>query len=115
MKFVVCAVAFLTLAIGQVNPPEMKHIIIPQPNSAGRDVSLAALQIERGVEYPTVVRLSGNVEIKTPVCIPGRKKGDNMLCDGDMVLHADRAEFHEDTGQIDAHGDVTVTPMKHRN
>ena len=114
MKFVVCTVAFLTLAIGQVNPPEMKHIVIPQPNGS-RDVSLAAQQIERGVEYPTVVRLNGNVEIKTPVCIPSPKKGANMLCDGDMVLHADRAEFHEDTGQIDAHGDVTVAPMKHRN
>jgi hypothetical protein len=114
MKFVVCAVVFLTLAIGQVNPSELKHIVIPQPNGS-RSVSLAALSIDHGVEFPTVVNLSGNVEIKTPVCIPSPKKGANMLCDGDLVLHADRAEFHEDTGQIDAHGDVTVTPMKHRN
>jgi hypothetical protein len=113
MKFFVCILAFLRLAIGQVNPPEMKHIVIPQPNGS-RGVALAALSIERGVEFPTVVKLSGNVEIKTPVCIPSPKKGANMLCDGDMVVHADEAEFHEDTGQIEAHGNVTVTPMKHR-
>jgi hypothetical protein len=112
MKLCVALLAFLALAMGQEPPPELKHVIIPQPNG-GRVVYLTALNIERGVEYPTVVKLSGNVEIKTPVCIPGPKKGANMVCDGDMVVHADEAVFHEDTGQIDAHGNVTVTPLKH--
>jgi hypothetical protein len=86
---------------------------VPQSNG-GRGVSLAAQSIERGVEYPTVVKLIGNVEIKTPVCLPARKKGANMVCEGAMVVRADNAEFHEDTGQIEAHGNVTVTPLKHR-
>ena len=114
MKLCVLASAFLTLAMGQDAAPELKHVIVPQPHG-GRSVYLTALNIERGVEYPTVVKLSGSVEIKTPVCLPARKKGANMVCDGDMVVHADEAQFHEDTGQIEAHGNVTVTPLQHRN
>jgi len=104
---------FLALAMGQDAAPELKHMIVPQANGS-RGVSLAAFNIERGVEYPTVVKLSGNVEIKTPVCVPARKKGANMVCEGAMVVHADAAEFHEDSGQIEAHGNVTVTPLKNR-
>jgi len=114
MKLCVCAIAFVALAMGQEPAPELKHVIVPQPHG-GRGVYLAAQSIERGVEYPTVVKLSGNVEIKTPVCLPALKKGANMVCDGEMVVHADEAEFHEDTGQIEAHGNVTVTPLKHRD
>jgi hypothetical protein len=111
MRLFVIILAFVTLAIGQDAAPEMKHVIVPGPNG-NRSVSLAALNIERGVEYPTVVKLSGNVEIKTPVCLPAGKKGA-MLCDGYMVVHADEAQFHEDTGQIEAQGNVTVTPLQH--
>ena len=111
MRLFVIILAFVTLAIGQDAAPEMKRVIVPWPNG-NRNVSLAALNIERGVEYPTVVKLSGNVEIKTPVCLPAGKKGA-MLCDGYMVVHADEAQFHEDTGQIEAQGNVTVTPLQH--
>lgn len=114
MKLCVSALAFLTLAMGQESVSELKHVIIPQPNG-GRGVYLAALNVERGVAYPTVVKLSGNVEIKTPVCMPASKKGANLVCDGYMIVRTDEALFHEDTGQIEAHGNVTVTPIQHQN
>ena len=72
----------------------------------------SALHIERGLEYPAVVKLAGNVEVRTPVCLPKGKKGA-MTCDGYLVVRADEAEFHEDSGQIEAHGNVTITPLRH--
>jgi len=27
-------------------------------------------------------------------------------------MHADAADFHEDTGQVEARGNVTMTPVK---
>ena len=32
-----------------------------------------------------------------------------------MVVTADEAEFHEDTGQIEARGNVSVTPLRHEH
>ena len=61
------------------------------------------MNIEHGVEYPTVIHLSGKVEIKTPVCV-------KQICEGYMILHADEATFNEATGVIEAHGNVTVIP-----
>jgi hypothetical protein len=112
MKPCILVIAFLALAMGQDAAPEQKHLMLPTVNGA-RPVMVSALRIERGVEFPTVVKLSGNVEIQTPVCLPTGKKGA-MVCDGDMILQADAAEFHEDTGQIEAHGNVTVTPLRHK-
>lgn len=109
MKICVCALAFLGVALGQDAPPELKHVIVPLPH-ANRNASLAALAIERGAEYPSVVKLSGSVEIKAPVCVPAGKKGA-VICDGYIIVRADEAVFHEDTGQIEAHGNMTVTPV----
>jgi hypothetical protein len=30
-----------------------------------------------------------------------------------MILRAEEATFHEDTGRIEAHGAVTVIPLQH--
>ena len=82
-------------------------------SQVGSAVSLQALNIERGAHYPSVIQLKGNVEVKTPVCLPvGRHRA--VVCDGEMILHADAAEFHEDTGEIKASGSVSVTPLRHR-
>ncbi len=51
------------------------------------------------------------MEIKTPVCV-GTGPGNTQVCDGSVVLHADEADFHEDSGRIDARGNVTVTREK---
>jgi hypothetical protein len=114
MKLVVLAgliSTLLPLAIGQDNA-ERKHLTVP-PLNGGRAVALSALSIERGVSYPSVVKLKGNVEIKTPVCLPVGENGA-MVCDGEMIVRADTAEFDESTGEIQAHGNVTVTPLRHK-
>ncbi len=88
------------------------HLTVP-PLHGSRVVELSALNIERGNVYPSVIQLRGNVEIKTPVCLPVGKR-QAMICDGEMILRADEAEFHEESGQIEAHGNVSVTPLRHR-
>jgi hypothetical protein len=95
--------------MGQNTPSEQKHIVVPSNGSHG--VRLSAISIERGVNY-TVVTLKGNVEIKTPVCLPVGKKGA-PICDGEMIVRADEATFHEVTAEIEAHGNVVVTPIRH--
>jgi hypothetical protein len=91
---------------------ELKHITAA-PQNGSRPVSLTALSIVRGAQYPTVISLKGSVEIKTPVCLPSGKN-NALVCDGEMIVHADEAEFHEDSGEIQAHGNVQITPLRHR-
>ena len=51
------------------------------------------------------------VEIKTPVClIVGRNNAHS--CAGYIVLRADEADFHENSGQIEGRGNVPVTREK---
>jgi hypothetical protein len=75
---------------------------------------MSALSIQRGAEYPSLVELKGDVEIRTRVCVmqsrAGTKKGA-LVCDGETVLRADEAVFHEDTGTIEAQGKVTVVTV----
>lgn len=97
------SIAFLTL--------EQKHAI-GVPVNGSWPATLAAQSIERGVEYPTVVRLTGNAEIRMRVCLPVGQDG-KPTCDGYMIVRADEAQFHEDTGQIEARGNVVVTPLSH--
>ena len=113
MKVLAAAAVFalvgsIPVAIGQDSPSEDKHLIIP--SNENRGVRLSALNIVR--QYPTVVFLKGNVEIKIPVCLPvGKKRAP--VCDGFTIVRADEATFHQDTGQIEAHGNVAVTPLEH--
>ena len=55
-----------------------------------------------------MIHLKGSVEIRTPVCT---ESGANHAhtCAGYIVLRAEEADLHEDSGQIDARGKVTVT------
>jgi lipopolysaccharide assembly outer membrane protein LptD (OstA) len=71
-------------------------------------MSVAALGIEREGDYPAVIHLKGRVEIKTPVCT----KEGVLHCDGYVVLRADQADLQEDSGQIEARGNVRVTREK---
>jgi len=110
---VACAsITLLTSATGQDATSEQKHLTVA-PLNGNRAVTLTALSIDRGVEYPSVVRLKGNVEIKTPVCLPVGEKGE-VICDGEMIVRADEAQFHEDTGEIESNGHVTVMPLRHK-
>ena len=110
MPLLLCIIAVPTKA--QENPAELKHFTAA-PLNGSRPVSLTAFSIEHGLEYPRVISMKGRVEIKTPVCLPVGKKGASV-CDGEMVVHADEAEFHEDTGEIQARGNVQITPLRHR-
>jgi hypothetical protein len=107
---VVCALMLMPPAYGQ-DSTDLKHVTVPTLHGV-RPVSLSAVSIERGATFPSVVELKGSVEIRTPVCLPGKRKGE-LICDGETVVRADEATFHEDTGEIEARGNVTVTPLRH--
>lgn len=55
---------------------------------------------------PPVVYLNGNVEIRKPFCV---STGSGSVCKEEMVLRADQAEYHPDTGSITPSGNVQVT------
>src|SRR6266567_3279071 len=88
-----------------VGGQELKHMIGVAVNGA-RPSTLTAFEIERGAGYPAAIHLKGAVEIKSPVCLPVGKRG-KLICDGEMILRADEATFHEDSGQIEANGVIT--------
>jgi lipopolysaccharide assembly outer membrane protein LptD (OstA) len=111
MRLSLAALAVCTLALtAQDNPAgQLKHLYVPTSTSV-RPVSVAAKEIEKGLPSPSVIHLKGSVEIKTPVCLltnPGNRQ--TWVCDGSVVLRADEADFHEETGQIEARGNVKIT------
>jgi lipopolysaccharide assembly outer membrane protein LptD (OstA) len=94
--------------LAQTGPARgIKHLWVPTSTSV-RPSSVSAAEVEREGDYPAVIHLKGSVEIKTPVCVASGPQ-DSQICDGYVVLHADAADFHEDSGQIEARGNVTVT------
>jgi lipopolysaccharide assembly outer membrane protein LptD (OstA) len=103
--------AFTSLILLAQSSSEMKHLPLA-PMSGPGGISVSAREIERGPQYPSEVHLTGAVEIKIPVCV--RSQSGPMVCDGEMVLRADEAEFDESTGRIEARGNVSVTPTHHR-
>ena len=84
-----------------------KHLSVPIESSAQPFV-VTAKEIDRGAEYPSVIHLRGDVEIRMPVCVT-TGPGAVQRCAGAVVLHADEADLHEQTGQIEARGTVGVT------
>ena len=103
------AIAVLSLAAAAQNSanPQLKHVISPQAGNKG--FVLTAENIVRDSHYPGLITLKGKVEIRIPVCLPAGKDA-SMVCEGETVVRADAAEFHEDTGEIAARGNVQVTP-----
>lgn len=83
---------FLPQATGQEQKIAVQklHLLVTGPGG-GR---VSALSIERGVRYPSVIHLKGDVEI--------RRSG--------MILRADEADYDEDTGEVEARGHVRVKP-----
>jgi hypothetical protein len=121
------AVAFCGLFIRAIPPAlaqdraaqlsQVKHLTVFPVNGV-RPVLLSALSIQRGAEYPSLVELRGDVEIRTRVCIMQGKtvsKKGALVCDGEIVLRADEAVFHEDTGAVEAQGNVSFTPVPYRH
>jgi hypothetical protein len=85
---------------------EEKQISVPVANGA-RPLTVTAREIERGAQYPSVVHLKGAVEIRMPICVV-TGPGNAQACAGEIVLHADEADLHEDTGRIETKGAATV-------
>ena len=104
--FAACALSLTALEY----PDQPKYLSIPTQTSV-RPISLTARRIERGLQYPSIIYLKGEIEIRTPICV--RVGPDHaQYCDGYVVLRADEADFHEDSGQVEARGQVTVTREK---
>ncbi|HEY4086618.1 MAG TPA: hypothetical protein VGM43_11805 [Bryobacteraceae bacterium] len=100
MKLTLCASAvFLALTClsqiaGQPAPGPLKHITTAPLNGARGGATLGAMSIEREVSYPSIVHLNGAVEIRT----------------NGFILRADKADYDERTGEVEASGTVKVTP-----
>jgi hypothetical protein len=113
---VVIAVQFIigvSGAVCQVNKDhaeEKSHLRMETPY--GRAVFLEAHTLDRRqwrldeggiVRGGFTIHLSGNVVTKTDCSLP--LQGASPVC---LVLRADEAEYHEDTGQIEATGTMYV-------
>ena len=82
-----------------------------------RNVSLTADSIvredppTRGHLYPSLTRLKGHVEIRT-CCLQLSTLRGLANSDPDsrvyMILHADEADYHEESGELEARGTVRV-------
>ncbi len=104
MKLLIVAgvVAHLSVALPQA---------VCQDTAAAEKLSLAvgrstlqADSIERGLRYPSVIELRGNVQITSRTVVR-----DSPLSLMIMVVRADEADYHEDSGEIEARGSVQVT------
>jgi hypothetical protein len=76
---------------------------------------LTATSIERDLSSTagkSVMQLKGGVQIKMITCIP-TGKDDAKVCEAAMALRADEVIYNEKTGEIDARGNVHVTPQQH--
>ena len=104
------AAGSLCLIAQEYPPGQMKHLSVPTTTNP-QPLAVAALEIERGFPYPSVIHLKGKVEIKTPVCI-ATGAGNALRCNGYVVLRADEADLREESGEIEARGKVTVTREK---
>ena len=67
-------------------------------------VDIKALSIEREPRFPGIVHLQGNVEIATKV-----RASVSPLQLLIMAVSADEADYHEDTGEIEARGNVRMS------
>jgi hypothetical protein len=109
MKMSVAVLLFAHAVNAQDYPAgQLKHLSVPVAGSV-QPLAVAATEISReGVQYPSVIHLKGNVEIKMPVCV-SIGPGSAQRCTGKIVFRADEADLHEESGQIDAKGSVRVT------
>jgi lipopolysaccharide assembly outer membrane protein LptD (OstA) len=78
----------------------------PQTQKLNLNVGSATIQaesIERPVQFPSIIRLKGNIQIDTKII--AQHAPVSLLI---MVVRADEADYHEDTGEIEARGSVQV-------
>jgi lipopolysaccharide assembly outer membrane protein LptD (OstA) len=116
---VVIAVQFIVgipgaVCQGNKDAGEKPHLRMETPYGKAVFLEAASLhQQDAAVKFSTrgdwlrphasIIYLRGNVVIKTDCSIP--LQGASPVC---LVLRADEAEYHEDTGQIEAIGAVRL-------
>ena len=106
-RMLILGVCAMTLVAQEYPAGQLKRLTVPTTTNV-RPLSVSALEIERIDEYPSVIHLKGNVEIRTPVCVSTGREGVQQ-CAGYVVIRADEAELHEGTGRVETRGKVTVT------
>jgi lipopolysaccharide assembly outer membrane protein LptD (OstA) len=104
---------FALQAICQENKtqPEQLHLMIASPDGNGHRVALTASSMQRDLsskEGASIIQLKGNVLIITETCIPS-SRSNPAVCAGTMWLHADEVDYNENTGEIDARGNMHIT------
>jgi lipopolysaccharide assembly outer membrane protein LptD (OstA) len=86
--------------------PEPLFMLIGAPQGTA---SLSADSMQRDIShaaYNPVIQLSGNVEITTKAVLQQKGKLQALVF---MVVRADEADYHEDTGEIEARGSVRIS------
>jgi lipopolysaccharide assembly outer membrane protein LptD (OstA) len=84
----------LSTAFGQNSAGELKHVTLVSNQGKRGPVNAAALEVVKGATYPSIAHLKGNVEIRA----------------NGFILHAEQADYDEQTGEIKASGSVSVMP-----
>jgi hypothetical protein len=108
MKISIAALMCASAVSAQNYPAgQLKHISVPIASSA-QPLAVAAMEIDRELQYPSVIHLKGAVEIKMPICVV-TGPGTAQDCAGEIIFHADEANLHEDTGQIEAKGGARIS------
>ena len=87
------AIGLSTIA-GQTAPGEIKHVVLVSVQGKRGPVNASAREVVKGVPYPSIAHLKGNVEIRA----------------NGFVLTAEQADYDEQTGEIKASGSVSIKP-----
>ena len=91
---VLSVVGMCLSAVGQGNAEQLKHVTLVSKQGKRGPVNASALEVVKGVAYPSIAHLKGNVEMRA----------------NGFILHADQADYDEQTGEIKASGNVSVMP-----
>ena len=94
MKSVALAICLIASSAFAQDRPAALEITDP----AGQSVYMRAKSIQRDQADPAIVRLKGDVRIAS--------KGQNQT--SSMLVKADEAVYHTDTGEIEPLGNVSV-------
>jgi hypothetical protein len=106
--FIAILVCTITIGAQDQAGTQQKHLSLPIVGNP-RPFAASALEIDREIPYPSVIHLKGDVQIRMPVCVV-TGPGWTHQCAGEIVVSATEADVHEDTGQIEAKGEIRVTP-----
>ena len=98
LRVAVCALAVCFVAAAA----DQKHLRISTSDHVVVDMAANSMETDSSPST-TIVHLKGSVEIRMRWAYGSPER---------MVMHADAADFHEDTGQVEARGNVTMTPVK---